>query len=32
LPVVEKEYLGKYDKAFAITLGQQPPPEPEEKE
>ena len=31
LPVVEKEYEGKYDKKFAVTIGQQPPPEPEEK-
>jgi hypothetical protein len=31
LPVVEKEYIGKYDKNFAVTLGKQPPPEPIEK-
>lgn len=26
LPVVEPEYVGKYDKNFAVTIGQQPPP------
>ena len=25
-PVVQPEYTGKFDKNFAITLGQQPPP------
>lgn len=32
LPKVEPEYTGKYDKNFAITIGQQPPPQPAEKD
>lgn len=31
-PKVEPEYTGKYDKNFVITIGQQPPPEPTEKD
>ena len=27
-PKVEPEYVGKYDKNFAVTIGMQPPPEP----
>lgn len=32
VPKVEPEYTGKYDKNFVITIGQQPPPEPVEKD
>jgi len=32
LPVVEPENSGPYNKAKAITIGQQPPPEPAEKQ
>lgn len=30
-PKAQPEYTGKFDKNFAVTIGQQPPPEPVQK-